>query len=62
MRSPNGGKKIGGQAGLLPTTPGHRPTPTFGPMNGEKASLYAWLLIAVVMVVGLFIWRNSKTK
>lgn len=32
-------------------------------MNGDNASLYSWLLIAViVVVVGLFIWRNSRAK
>ena len=33
----------------------------FRTMNGERGSLYAWLLIALVVIAaGLFIWRNSK--
>ncbi len=62
MRSPNGGKKI------------ERPRILYGnslrhvrdyirPMNGGNSSLYAWLLIGLVVVgAGLFIWRNSRTR
>ncbi len=32
-------------------------------MNGENSSLYAWLLIGLVVVgAGIFIWRNSRTR
>lgn len=62
MCSLNGGKKIDLPRFLVNNTL-WLVRPYFRTMNGEHSSLYAWLLVGVVVVgVGLFIWRNSRTR